>query len=117
MRTPEGSDIIVPNGSLLSDNVTNWTLTSGQRAIVLTINVVPGPDPNHVIEILDGVAKSQPDVIANPAPQTYVTKFSGDAFTFELSAWINQAQAWIRIRSELAVAVYKAAVKEGWTLK
>jgi potassium-dependent mechanosensitive channel len=117
MRTPEGSEIIIPNGSILSDRVINWTLTNGQRAVVLQINVAPGPDPNHVIDLLKTVAKANPQILPRPAPEAYVTKFSSDAFSFELRAWTDQQDTWIKLRSDLSMAIYNAALKEGLTLK
>jgi small-conductance mechanosensitive channel len=117
MLTPDGSEIIIPNGSLLSDRVTNWTLTSGRRAVLITINIAPGPDPNHVIELLKSTAKANAQILAAPGPEAFVTKFAPDSFTYELRAWTSKVQNWVALRSELTVAIYNAAVKDGLTLK
>ena len=39
IRTADGSEIIVPNGSLISSQVTNWTLSDRKRAVEVSVNV------------------------------------------------------------------------------
>ena len=41
--TTSGSELIVPNGSLISNNVINWTLSTQERIIVIPLNVARGP--------------------------------------------------------------------------
>jgi potassium efflux system protein len=41
LRTAGGTEIIVPNGSLISNNVTNWTLSSEER--IIWLNCSPQP--------------------------------------------------------------------------
>jgi small-conductance mechanosensitive channel len=117
MATPEGSEIIVPNGSLLSGNVINWTLSNGQRSIVLAINVAPGPDPNHIFKTLKDAVQARPHVLANPPAEAYVTKVNSDSLSVEVRAWTDQAEGWVHIRSDLAMAIYNASVQQGFTLK
>jgi potassium efflux system protein len=45
IRTADGSEVIVPNGSLISSQVTNWTFSDVLRAIEVSVNVVGGADP------------------------------------------------------------------------
>ncbi len=52
IRTADGSEVIVPNGSLISSQVTNWTFSDRQRAVEVSVNVVGGTDPQRVVELL-----------------------------------------------------------------
>jgi len=117
MRTPEGSEIIVPNGNLLSASVTNWTLSDGHRAIVLPISIAAGPDPNHVMNTLKDAAQSHPNVLPNPPAVAYVTKISADALSIEIRAWTDCSKEWVEVRSDLAVKIYNAAVQQGFTVR
>jgi small-conductance mechanosensitive channel len=40
IRTAEGSEIIVPNGMLISSQVTNWTFTDRRRAVEVSVAVI-----------------------------------------------------------------------------
>lgn len=117
MQTPDGSEIIVPNGTLLSNQVTNWTLSNGRHAVVVQVSVAPGGDPNQTIKALTEAAQKHPKVLPNPPAQAYVTKASADALTVEIHAWTDGADNWVQLRSELTLAVYCAALAHGITLK
>jgi small-conductance mechanosensitive channel len=112
IRTGQGSEIIVPNGALISNQVTNWTFSDRARAIEVSINVLPGANSQRVVELLKTTATSEPGVASEPAPQVYVLNFSAGSVTFQLRAWTDRYQDWARVRSDLAVAVNSALVEE-----
>jgi small-conductance mechanosensitive channel len=105
VEAPNGSEFIVPNGSLISETVTNWTYSDRLRRIDLPI-VVGGPaDARRVMELLKGAAVGQPQVLKDPPPQVLLGSFAGDSMNLELRVWTNQTEHWSQIRSELALAV------------
>jgi potassium-dependent mechanosensitive channel len=112
IRTGQGSEIIVPNGALISNQVTNWTFSDRARAIEVSVNVLPGADSGRVVELLKTTATSEPGVANEPAPQVYVVNFTAGAVTFQLRAWTDRYKDWARVRSDLAVAVNSALAQE-----
>src|SRR4030095_182883 len=56
IHTGAGADIIVPNSQLVTDKVTNWTLSDRLRLVGLPVGVDYGADPKKVIELLEPVA-------------------------------------------------------------
>lgn len=111
VRTADGSEIIVPNGNLISNRVTNWTFSDRQRVIAILITVPRGTDPGHVIELLNDVAAANPLVAKDPAPQVHVA-FSPGALTFEFRTYTNHSEEWLQIRSQLTLAVNAALAQE-----
>jgi potassium-dependent mechanosensitive channel len=112
IRTADGSEIIVPNGSLISSQVTNWTLSDRKRAVEVSVNVAGGADPQRVVELLKSTATAHPGVAKEPLPQVYVTNFSAGALTFQLRAWIDRYEDLAQLRSDLSVAVNNALARE-----
>ena len=112
IRTADGSEIIIPNGSLISSQVTNWTFSDRQRAVEVSVNVAGGADPQRVVELLKRTAAAHPGVAKEPLPQLYVTKFSAGAVTFQLRAWTDRHEDWAQLRSDLSVAVNDALARE-----
>jgi small-conductance mechanosensitive channel len=108
LRTWEGSEVIVPNGDLISEEVINWTLTDQQRRMEINVGVAYGTDPERVIEVLTQVAASHPDVMKDPAPQTLFVGFGDSALDFQLRAWTTHFDSWMSIKSQLAVGVNAA---------
>ena len=108
-----GSDIIVPNGKLISESVTNWTLLSGRRGMAIKVGVAYGTDPARVIELLKGVADAHEMVASDPRPEALMTEFGADSLNFELRAWTYHNKEWEQVRSDLAIAVNSVFAAEG----
>ena len=113
VRTGQGAEIIVPNSQLVSEQVTNWTLSDQLRRVDLPVGVNYSASPQKVIEVLEAVATANPMVLKNPRPQVLFVGFGDSSINFELRAWTDQFNEWGKIRSELAVAVYDAVQGAG----
>lgn len=114
IRTPQGSEIIIPNARLISDPVTNWTHTSHQRLIELdVITVNAGVEPQKVIALLEATATARPEVSTIPPPEAVLTKFAAASLTFELHIWTANITNLARLRSDLSIAITEALAKNG----
>jgi potassium-dependent mechanosensitive channel len=105
IRTPDGSEVIVPNGTLISSQVTNWTFSDQHRAVEVPVTVIRGTAPQRVVELLVRVAANHPRVAKEPTPQAYVVNFASGAMTFQLRAWTDRYEDWVQVRSDLSIAV------------
>jgi potassium-dependent mechanosensitive channel len=116
IRTTDGSEVIVPNGTIISNKVTNWTLSDRYRAIEVPVTVARGAAPHHVIEVLKRVAGNHPGVTREPAPQAHVVNFASATVSFNLRAWTERYEDWVQVRSDLSVAVDEALTAENITV-
>jgi small-conductance mechanosensitive channel len=112
IRTPNSAEIIIPNGNLISNQVTNWTLSNRQRGIEIKVAVGSSAKPTEVIELLKRTASAHKLITDNPPPEAFLIDFSADAFNYELHAWTNSAEEWVQVRSDLAVAIHDALVAQ-----
>jgi potassium efflux system protein len=112
IRTTDGSEVIVPNGSIIANKVTNWTLSDRYRAIEAPVTVARGAAPQRVIAVLERVAGNQPGITKEPTPHAYVVNFGSTTVSFNLRVWTDQYENWIQVRSNLAVAVDEALSRE-----
>jgi potassium efflux system protein len=113
IHTWRGAEVLVPNASLISGNLTNWTLSDRMRRLELPIGVAYGTDPERVVSLLTETAASVSGVLASPAPMALFQGFGDSALNFELRAWTDHFEQWLVIRSNLAVAVNKRLKAEG----
>jgi len=113
VHTYQGADIIVPNAQLISEQVTNWTLSDQLRRIDLPVGVNYGAEPRKVIDVIESVAKAHSGVLKRPPPQGFFVGYGDSSINFELRAWTDQFASWFQIRSDLAVAIYKAVQEAG----
>lgn len=110
IRTWEGSEVVVPNGNLISNEVINWTLSDQIRRVDVEVGVAYGTDPERVIQLLVGVAENQPDVLEDPVPAALFLGFGDSSLNFTLRAWTRFEQS-VKVRSLLAVEVNRALAK------
>jgi len=111
IRTWEGSEVIVPNGALISDPVINWTLSDRMRRIEIPIGVAYGTDPQRVLQILGDVVRGHPNIIQQPAVVTLFTGFGDNSLDFVVRGWTAQFEQGVTVRSELMVLLEEALRK------
>jgi small-conductance mechanosensitive channel len=113
IRTFDGAEVIVPNGMLISDKVTNWTLSDDRRRIELDVGVAYGTPAQRVIDLLVQVAKANPKVLPDPEPRGYFVNFGDSALDFKLRVWIESYHEGYTAQSELAIAIQEALDQAG----
>jgi small-conductance mechanosensitive channel len=112
IRTFEGADVVVPNGTLLSEKLANWTLLDMHRRIELNVGVAYGSDPEQVRALLLPVVQSLPGVASEPAPNVLFSGFGASSLDFSIRAWTHD-ENWVETRSMLAMRVYSALRQAG----
>ena len=105
VHAQDGSDIIVPNGTLISNQVTNWTFSDRLRAISAQIQVSRNVDQRIAGELLERSASETSGVVKNPAPQAFITTLNSKTLTLEVRAWTDQYEDWMKIQSDLWAAI------------
>ncbi len=108
LQTPQGAEVIIPNGNLISGKVVNWTLSESMRRAELAVGVAYGTDPKIVLKFLLDAANKHESVLTDPAPMGYFIGFGDSALNFELHFWVMQDSNWYRVRSEIAMTVMKS---------
>jgi len=114
--TFEGSEVIVPNGNLISKELINWTLTDRQRRAEVLVGVAYGTNPEKVLDILRNVTTGHPQILKEPAPLALFTGFGSSSLDFRLLFWINRADERLSIQSQMNVVVNKALQDAGITI-
>jgi small-conductance mechanosensitive channel len=107
IATYEGADAIIPNATLISDKLLNWTLTNESRRVDVKVGVAYGSDLQVVMRILYDVASLDPDVRGEPAPQVLFQGFGDSALNFEIRFWVSHS-THVNVKSRVSMAVVQA---------
>ena len=94
VRTWQGAEIIVPNAQLITERVTNWTLSDRRRRIDLPVGVNYGAPLETVFQLLESVARAHPRVLRDPAPRAFFLRFGDSAVNYELRVWVEDFAQW-----------------------
>jgi potassium-dependent mechanosensitive channel len=89
----DGTETLIPNSSLLENNVTNWTYSNRKVRFAVNVGVAYGSDPRRVIQLLGEVAERHGLVEKEPKPQALLTDFGESSLAFELRFWVDVTKA------------------------
>jgi small-conductance mechanosensitive channel len=101
VQTFDQADVIVPNADLVTNPVTNWTLSNRQARLIIPVGVAYGSDVSLVIEALMACAKANSKVAQTPMPQVLFLGFGDSSLDFELRVWVLDVADRLTIKSEL----------------
>jgi small-conductance mechanosensitive channel len=113
VRTWEGAEVIVPNGILTSEKLSNWTLSDRLRRVDVRVSAAPGSDAARVLTILRETAAAHPGVLREPAPLAFFMGFIPTGLDFELRAWTARFEEAPQVKSELGLAILAALSEAG----
>lgn len=101
----DGSEIIVPNGDLLSQHLINWTLSDKRRRVELLIGVAYSSDMTLVKTLIEQVLTL--DKISKvPAPKVLMQTFGDHSVDFRVLFWVDDMDIWLDIRHEVMNSIY-----------
>ena len=101
IRTFDGADVVVPNGLLLSGNLTNWTMHDQHRRIEITVRVDFTADPARVAQLLGHAASTTPGIADQPAPAVLMTEIGENALIFSVRVWTHDINNALDVRNDL----------------
>ncbi|MBN2644046.1 MAG: mechanosensitive ion channel [Desulfuromonadaceae bacterium] len=106
VETYNKSEMIVPNGDLIAQKVTNLTHSNSEARLVIAVGTAYGSNMEQVLSILQQEAQRHPLVLADPAPSAIFTGFGNSSLDFELRVWLDNPEYVLKVRSEVSIAIY-----------
>lgn len=93
LSTPDNRKIIVPNGQMLSDAITNYSAHATRR-VDLVVGVGYGDDIDTVRRVLEGVVADDARVLADPAPNIRIGSLGDSSVNWIVRPWVKAADYW-----------------------
>jgi potassium efflux system protein len=82
--------VIVPNQTILTSQLINWTLTDTITRIVLTFNVQRGTDLELVRKLMMQATQENSRVLRDPAPTVQLTSYGASTLDHELKIYVRE---------------------------
>jgi potassium-dependent mechanosensitive channel len=105
MVTFDQSEMIVPNADLVSEKVTNWTLSNPTARIILPVGVAYGSPIQRVLQILIDAGTEDDEVLKEPPPEALFVGFGDSSLDFELRVWVTNIRRRLQVRSNVLTEV------------
>ena len=90
--TPDNKIISIPNSSVVSAEIVNYTVT-GTRRVDIAISASYNASSENVLKALYEAAKV-PGVMTDPAPFAAVSKYGDSAIEYTLRVWTKAESYW-----------------------
>ncbi len=115
LQSWDGTETLIPNSTLLENNLTNWTYSTRVVRFSVSVGVAYGSDTRRVVQLLGEIAERHGLVEKAPKPQVLFTNFGDSALEFELRFWVdvvrvNAAQVASDLRQMIAIAFAERAI-------
>lgn len=93
LRTPDNKEVIVPNGAIYSDVITNYS-SKGTRRVDMVFGIGYGDDIKKAKDIIEKIISEDPRVLKDPAPLIAVGELADSSVNFEVRPWVKTDHYW-----------------------
>ncbi|WP_295128174.1 mechanosensitive ion channel domain-containing protein [uncultured Chitinophaga sp.] len=104
--TEDGAEVIIPNGDILSQQITNWTLSNNNRRVELDLSVATDMQKDELSALLKTTILSSEQVLRKREPLVLIESVTEGEYGLKIYFWCTDVQKSDWIRSEVRYLVY-----------
>ncbi|MDJ0365235.1 mechanosensitive ion channel [Hymenobacter sp. H14-R3] len=112
-----GSEIILPNGDLLSNHVINWTLSNNHIRTELALNLGPEIDLDEARRLISEEILKNPNTLHKVAPEILLNNVTTTGYDLRALFWINNIRQEQALKSELLAGIYQRLTQAGIAMR
>jgi small-conductance mechanosensitive channel len=92
LQTVQGSEVIIPNGDLLTQSIVNWTSNNPYRRFEFRIEVDQTEDINRMRTIIQTILNNQPFIRKSPTPTLSVESIHENSVELVCRFWCHNRE-------------------------
>ncbi len=93
MTTPDNKEVIVPNGAILANNITNYSARPTRR-VDMVFGISYDDDIRQARQILESIVATDPRILKEPAPVVALGELADSSVNFVVRPWVKSADYW-----------------------
>ena len=93
LLTPDNKRIIVPNGSIMSGAITNYSAMPTRR-VDLVVGISYDADIKQAKAILQDIVDNESRILSDPAPTIAVAELADSSVNLVVRPWVNKEDYW-----------------------
>jgi small-conductance mechanosensitive channel len=106
-------EVVIPNKTVITERVVNWTLSDPITRVVLKVGVAYGSDTAATCESILKAVRSVPYVLADPAPSVFFLSFGDSALDFQARFFVDGVDQRIRATHDVLTAIERELRQAG----
>jgi small-conductance mechanosensitive channel len=108
VRDRDGVETLVPNQSLITNPVINWSYSDRKVRLKLPVRISYRDDPEQALELLLRAADGHPRILREPAPVSRLMQFADHGMDLELRFWIADPESGVNnVRSDVNRLIWR----------
>jgi len=112
--TRDGVEHLIPNETLISQSVENWTHTQRRTRLKLDVGVHHDSDLRAVIALCEEAARATERVLPDPAPKCLLIELGESSLKLQLRFWIGDAQNGVQnVKSDVLIEIWQRFKQQG----
>lgn len=113
LLTPDGAEVIIPNGDILTQHIVNWTLSNDQQRLEMNFTVTGSSDMEKVATLVKKAILSSRYIFENKEPQVLFTAVKDDGFDLKVFFWSADVYKSAEAKSEITLLMHNKLKAEG----
>jgi small-conductance mechanosensitive channel len=106
--TRNGTEHLIPNESLITGEVVNWSYSQNLVRLKVPVGVAYGSDLEQARDLMLEAAEDTPRVLKDPKPSVRLLGFGDSTINLELRVWINDPQNGVSaVKSNLLWGIWR----------
>jgi small-conductance mechanosensitive channel len=107
--TRDEKEFLIPNESLITNTVVNWSYSSHRIRIKADIGISYNSDPRKAMDLITQSLKGMHRVMSDPEPKCLLIGFGDSSINLQLRFWIRDPQNGVaNITSDALLKVWDA---------
>lgn len=119
IKTMDGKDVFIPNGTIIKNPLTNFTI-DGYLRYDFTVGLDYGSDYRRAMEVILKAIEGIPGVLAEAkCPSVWISNLAESTLNLQVNFWVNtfdRSRSDLETKSQAIIAVLEALDKEGFNL-
>jgi len=109
----DNREILIPNEALISERVTNWTLSNSVTRLTVPVGIAYGSDTDKARDLMLEALKANNKVLETPAPQVLFLGFGDSSLNFELRVFLRNFDDRVPVKHMIHMDINKVLAKAG----
>jgi small-conductance mechanosensitive channel len=113
LLTGDGAEVIIPNGDVLSQQITNWTLSNNQQRLHIDLSVTGNKDMEVITSTVKKAILATGLIYENREPSVLFTKVNDNGFDLKVYFWCMDVNKSGEAKSTIMLSLYQVLKAEG----
>jgi small-conductance mechanosensitive channel len=113
IRSLNNIAIVVPNSEFVSTAVVNWLHGDPKTRLEIDVGVSYNSDLDLVMSTLNEIAREDPEVLEEPAPDVLLLSFGDSSWNMRVRAWVANPDGRFVVQSRINCAIVRRFRERG----